>query len=301
MASKTYGSQTAAIGIVRAFNRTVTQRVGALNEAYLELERPLGASRVLWEIAESGTDARSIRNRLDLDSGYLSRLLRMLEGKGLISVEPDSSDQRVRVIRLTEAGRAERAELDRRSNQLAWSLVEGLDDERRSELLEAMKTVQRLLIAGLIDIRVEDPRSDAARFCIESYFDEINRRFDAGFDREANMPGVFAMAEPQGLFLVARLRGEPIGCGGLRFHADEPPDIKRMWISPDARGLGLGRRLLSELERHAREHGATIIRLETNRVLREAIQLYRSAGYVEVPPFNDELYAHHWFEKQLSD
>ena len=225
----------------------------------------------------------------------------MLEGKGLISVEPDSSDQRVRVIRLTEAGRAERAELDRRSNQLAWSLVEGLDDERRSELLEAMKTVQRLLIAGLIDIRVEDPRSDAARFCIESYFDEINRRFDAGFDREANMPGVFAMAEPQGLFLVARLRGEPIGCGGLRFHADEPPDIKRMWISPDARGLGLGRRLLSELERHAREHGATIIRLETNRVLREAIQLYRSAGYVEVPPFNDELYAHHWFEKQLSD
>ena len=72
-----------------------------------------------------------------------------------------------------------------------------------------------------------------------------------------------------------------------------------MWIAPAARGLGVGRRLLGELERYAREAGATVIRLETNRALSEAIVLYRRAGYVEVDAFNDEPYAHHWFEKHL--
>ena len=72
-----------------------------------------------------------------------------------------------------------------------------------------------------------------------------------------------------------------------------------MWVAPAARGLGLGRRLLRELERLARETGARTIRLDTNRVLNEAIRLYRSAGYREVPRFSDERYTHHWFEKPL--
>jgi ribosomal protein S18 acetylase RimI-like enzyme len=96
--------------------------------------------------------------------------------------------------------------------------------------------------------------------------------------------------------LLATLSGEPVGCGALWFHPGEPPDIKRMWVSPQARGLGLGRRLLAELE--ARVEGG-VIRLETNRALVEAIAMYRSAGYVEIEPFNDERYAHHWFEKRL--
>ena len=73
-----------------------------------------------------------------------------------------------------------------------------------------------------------------------------------------------------------------------------------MWVAPEARGLGLGRRLLQELERHARDRGATVLRLETNETLREAIALYRGSGYGEVAAFNDEPYAHHWFEKHLS-
>ena len=72
-----------------------------------------------------------------------------------------------------------------------------------------------------------------------------------------------------------------------------------MWVAGSARGLGVGRRILTELERHARRRGATVVRLETNQQLTEAIQLYRSAGYTEVPAFNDEPYAHHWFEKRL--
>ena len=101
------------------------------------------------------------------------------------------------------------------------------------------------------------------------------------------------------LFLVATLRAEPVGCGALKFHGSEPAELKRMWVAESARGLGLGRRLLGELERHAAAHGASVVRLETNKTLVEAIALYRSAGYLEVAPFNNEAYAHHWFEKQI--
>jgi GNAT superfamily N-acetyltransferase len=107
------------------------------------------------------------------------------------------------------------------------------------------------------------------------------------------------MRRPEGVFVVASLRGEPVGCGGLKFQDPAPPYLKRMWVAESARGFGLGRLLLGELEKRAAEHGASSVRLETNRALTEAISLYRSAGYVEVAPFNDERYAHHWFEKQL--
>src|SRR3954447_997179 len=100
---------------VRSFNRTVTQRVGALHDEYLARGRPLGASRVLWEVGEGPVDVRALRARLDLDSGYLSRLLRALEGEGLVVVAPGSGDRRVRTVRLTPAGRAARALLDRGS------------------------------------------------------------------------------------------------------------------------------------------------------------------------------------------
>ncbi len=102
-----------------------------------------------------------------------------------------------------------------------------------------------------------------------------------------------------GAFLLATLRGEPAGSGALKFHGAEPAELKRMWVAAHVRGLGLGRRLLDELERCARDNGARAVRLETNQSLTEAIALYRSAGYVEVDAFNGEPYAHHWFEKRL--
>jgi ribosomal protein S18 acetylase RimI-like enzyme len=99
--------------------------------------------------------------------------------------------------------------------------------------------------------------------------------------------------------LVAYLRAEPIGCGAVKHRPGGPSDVKRMWVDPAARGLGLGRRLLVELEGLAAEHGVRTLRLETNKSLVEAISLYRSSGWTEVPAFNDERYAHHWFEKRL--
>jgi DNA-binding MarR family transcriptional regulator/GNAT superfamily N-acetyltransferase len=285
---------------VRSFNRTVTQRVGALQDEYLSRGRPLGASRVLWEIGDDATDVRELRARLDLDSGYLSRLLRSLERDGLVVVGADRDDKRVRTARLTAAGRAERDLLDRRSDELARSLLAPLSAEHRERLVEAMGVVERLLTAGLVEVAIEPPTTAAARFCLESYFAELNTRFDTGFDTALSISATPEdLAEPAGLLLVARLHGEPIGCGALKLRGDVPFYIKRMWVAPDARGLGVGRRILRELEDHARRRGAQVVHLETNKALREAASLYRSAGYVEVEPFNDEPYAHHWFEKRL--
>jgi DNA-binding MarR family transcriptional regulator/GNAT superfamily N-acetyltransferase len=278
----------------------VTQRVGALQDGYLARGRPLGASRVLWEVADEGTDVRALRARLDLDSGYLSRLLRTLERDGLVTVGPDPADRRVRSVRPTAAGRAERELLDRRSDELARSLLEPLGQEQRERLVEAMATVERLLTAGIVEVAVEPPTTDAARFCLGSYFAELDRRFDTGFDPGRSISASDAeLTEPAGLLLVAWLHGEPVGCGALKLHRRAPAEIKRMWVAPEARGLGVGRRILAELERHARARGVTVLRLETNRTLREAAGLYRSAGYAEVAAFNDEPYAHHWFEKRI--
>src|ERR1700727_162996 len=163
---------------VRRFNRAVTQRVGALQEEYLAWSRPLGASRLLWEIGD-GADVRSLRSRLDLDSGYLSRLLRRLEDEQLVRVQPDPGDQRVRGARLTAAGHAERQELNQRSDALARSLLAPLNGRQRTRLVEEMGPVERLLTAGLVDIGVVDPASGAAQFCLQSYFAEIDARFDA--------------------------------------------------------------------------------------------------------------------------
>ena len=289
-----------AVAHVRRFNRTVTQRLGVLEDTYLSRSRPIGQARLLWEIGPDGVDVRDLRARLDLDSGYLSRLLRALEADGLVVVEPGTPDRRVRTAHLTTAGLAERGELDRRSDELAAGLLAPLDDGQRERLTAAMADVERLLTASTVTVAQTDPRRPEARFCLAAYAEELDQRFDAGFDPARSIPaGTVDLTPPAGLLLVAVLHGEPVGCGALKFHAGGPAEIKRMWVAPSARGLGLGRRLLVELETRAREHGVRLLHLETNQSLAEAIGLYRSAGYREVPAFNDEAYAHHWFEKVL--
>jgi DNA-binding MarR family transcriptional regulator/GNAT superfamily N-acetyltransferase len=290
----------ATVGRVRSFNRTVTQRVGALHDQYLARDRPLGEARVLWEIGE-GCDVRVLRSRLDLDAGYLSRLLRSLEGDGLVAVGASDHDKRVRTAQLTKAGRAERALLDRRSDALARSLLDPLTEPQRDRLVTAMGEVERLLTAAMIEIDAVDPAHRHAQHCLHAYFAELDRRFETGFDpAHTRAIEVEDMRPPAGVFVMAALRGEPVGCGALRFHAGEPTELKRMWVAPSARGLGVGRRLLTDLEHRAAAAGSHTIHLDTNQALTEAIAMYRSAGYREVGAFNAEPYADHWFEKRLS-
>ncbi|RII17680.1 Acetyltransferase (GNAT) family protein [Streptomyces sp. YIM 130001] len=287
---------------VRHFNRTVTERVGALHDHYLGRDRPVGEARLLWEISEQPQDVRRLRGRLGLDSGYLSRLLRSLESAGLITVDQQPRDRRVRTVRLTAAGRAEHAVLDERSDELAGSLLRPLNTGQRVRLVAAMAEVDRLLTAATVTLDVVDPDHTDARWCLESYFTELQESFDTGFEPGRSLlPDAGELRPPKGLFLVARLRGEPVGCAGLKLPPRAPAEVKRMWVAPGARGLGLARRFLAELESQAARHGRDLLRLDTNKELDSAIGLYRSSGFREVPAFNDEPYAHHWFEKRITD
>lgn len=156
---------------------------------------------------------------------------------------------------------------------------------------------------------VVDARCSDAVSSMTAYFDELSERFPDGFD-----PGDTLVAdagtfdEPNGVFLIARagedfaseeVDGAVIGCGGVH-HLDGPyGEIKRMWVHPDQRGIGLGKRLLSTLEQHGSRLGFGVIRLDTNSVLTEAIRMYESAGYHEIERYNDNPFAKHWFEKTL--
>ncbi|WP_432165433.1 bifunctional helix-turn-helix transcriptional regulator/GNAT family N-acetyltransferase [Streptomyces sp. bgisy031] len=291
----------AQVDAVRRFNRTVTERVGVLHDHYLGLGRPVAEARLLWEIGVQGRDVRWLRERLGLDSGYVSRLLRSLETDGFVTVEPQPQDRRVRTVRLTDAGRAEFAVLDRRSDELAGSLLEPLNTDQRTRLVVAMAEVDRLLTAATVTLDVVDPDRPDARHCLRSYFAEVRERFESGFDPARSLlPDAGELRPPHGLFLVARLHGEPVGCAGLKLPAGAPAEIKRMWVDPRTRGLGLGRRFLAELEARAAQHDHDVLRLDTNKALTAAIGLYHSYGFQEVTAFNDEPYAHHWFEKRIS-
>jgi GNAT superfamily N-acetyltransferase len=163
-----------------------------------------------------------------------------------------------------------------------------------------MGEVERLLASAMVEVRRVDPADPAARYCVGEYFAELDRRFRTGFDPAASISADDdELRFPAGVLLLATLRDEPVGCGALKFHDDGPTELKRMWVAASARGLGIGRRILAELESEAVRRGSRVLHLETNGSLTEAIALYRSSGYVEVDAFNQEPYAHYWFEKRL--
>ena len=236
---------------LRRFNRSYTQRIGVLDDSYLQTGRPLGPSRLFFEIALDGSSVLDLRRRLALDSGYVSRMLRQLEADRLVIVAADPVDRRQRVVRLTGRGTAERRELDNRYGALARQLVAPLSTGQRTELTSALDTADRLLRAATVRFDVVDPRSPDARWAIGEYFrrtrpavpDRLRRRAPRDEDDEAA-----AFAGPDGGFVVIRTDLEAIGCGGLQTVDDATTEIKRMWIHPDWRGLGLGRRLVDHLE-----------------------------------------------------
>ena len=289
------------ITLVRRFNRLVTQRAGALDDHFLGRDRPLGESRVLYEIGSQGADLRELRARLGLDSGYLSRLVQSLAAAGLVKLSAGPEDERVRRAQLTAAGLTEVEEMNRRSDQAAAAILSPLSESQRQRLVAAMSEVHGLLQAAGARIERVDPASPAARWCVSQYFAELASRFEEGFDPGQSIPADDdELRPPRGAFLMASVDGEPVACGALKTISPGFGSLKRMWVSASMRGLGFGRRMLVALEDQARELGFTTLRLETNRALTEAISLYRNSGYAEVAAFNADPYANHWFEKHIS-
>lgn len=287
-----YGQRMDDTAVLRRFNRTYTQRIGALDESFLGTGRPLNVSRLLFEIGPTGAAVRDLRDRLDLDSGYLARMLRRLTGDGLVDVHPDPADRRRRVVTLTPAGERAWHDLDDRSEELAARLVAPLTDRQRARLTEALGTADLLVRAATISLREVAPTEPAAREAAGRYFAELDRRFPHGFD-----PG-----EPDhaGRFLLATSAGAPIAYGGVRHLSARTGEIKRMWVDDGWRGAGLGSRMLRELESLARRLGHRRVVLDTNGTLLEAIAMYERAGYTRIERYNDNPYAEAWFEKRLS-
>ena len=286
------------LGAIRTFNRNLTRRIGALNDSFLGRGRPLGQARLLYEIGAGGVDLRTLRMRLGLDSGYLSRLLRALERQQLIVATSTEADARRRTISLSQRGRRELREYDKRSEEFAQRVLEPLTEDQREKLVAAMVEVDRLLRISTIELELEPADSGDAQSCLTQYYTELSQRFEAGFDPTHSISAsVEELTPPNGLFVIARDAQQPVGCGALKVKADGSGEIKRMWVDRCVRGLGVGQRILARLEEEAYALGVRTLRLETNRALKEAQALYRRCAYREVKAFNSEPYAHHWFEK----
>ncbi len=244
-------------------------------------------------------------DRLQVHPASITNAVDRLEAAGLVERRPHPEDGRATLASITADGRRLVHRATAAVNAEVFTDL-GLDDGEQAALFDLLRRVR--VAAGdfrpddgpVVALAVEDPAAAASQDAIEAYYAELDRRMERGFD-----PGTTIPAEPEdlvppgGAFVVARIDGEVAGCGAVKLHGTGPAEIKRMWVSPSARGHGIGRRLLVELERVAAAHGATVLHLETNRSLHEAIALYRSAGYVEVAPFNDEPHADHWFEKRV--
>jgi DNA-binding MarR family transcriptional regulator len=282
----------------RRFARAVTLEVGALDTSFLGRGRPLGAARVLNAIGRGRTDVADIRDDLGLDSGLMSRMLRSLEEEGLVRTTPHPDDARRRVAVLTPAGRREFQAYEELSNARASALLDRYP--HANELLDAMDLVASALGRDRIAIEEADPTGAAARYCLGEYYAELGRRFAAGFDVSRSLaPDAADMIRPRGAFLLAISDGLPIGCVALKGDGGKAAEIKRLWICPTARGLGLAKRLMHAIETVARELSVQTLRLDTNSALPEAIRLYRTSGWVEIGRFNEDPYPDHFFEKHL--
>ncbi|MFI8240858.1 GNAT family N-acetyltransferase [Streptomyces sp. NPDC085866] len=247
------------VAALRRFNRCFTRRIGALDDHYLGQDRPLGEARLVFEIGE-GASLRELRNRLGLDAGYLSRTAKALEGQGMVRVEAPP--------------------------------------DQRAELTDAMATAQRLLRLAAITVRAVDSASAVARACLEAYAADIDARFPEGFDSAALVRPEEVTGDA-GAFLVAYEEARPVGCGALRRLEPGVGEIRHVRVHAEARRPGLARRLLDGLEREARARGLDVVRLDTHAVLTEAQALYRACGYTEIPRYDDNVHAGHWFEKRL--
>lgn len=160
--------------------------------------------------------------------------------------------------------------------------------------------MDRVVPSQTLEIELAPADGEEARWCLDRYFADLARQLEEGFDAtRTSQVDPIDISPPNGLFLVARRDGRTIGCAALKLRDRVTGEVKRMWVDESARGQGVGRRLLACVEAIARERGVRALRLDTNRSLIGAQALYRSCGFVDIEPFNDEPFAHYWLGKSL--
>ncbi|MGH1414530.1 MAG: bifunctional helix-turn-helix transcriptional regulator/GNAT family N-acetyltransferase [Pelagimonas sp.] len=283
----------------RRLSRAVTTQSGALDTSFLGLGRPLGSARVLNAIGHGKSDVAELRDYLGLDSGLMSRLLRGLETEGLIETKSAAKDARRRVAILTTDGEQAFERYEALSNRAAEDVL--LRYSNPTALLEAMDLVATVLGRDQINIIVADPEDARIQTCVQAYCDELSGILGVVFDRQTSGdPEAESLRSPKGIFLLALSDGLPIGCCGLKGQGGGLGEVKRLWVSPAARGLGLSKTLMTKIEDHARRLGMSRLQLDTNGRLTAALALYRNDGWHEIERYNDNPYAEHFFEKSLS-
>lgn len=284
---------------IRRFNRAVTRETGALDQSFLGRGRPLGPARVINAIGHGHCDLDQLRRYLGVDKTVLSRFLAGLQGDGLLRLAPSAEDGRRRVAELTEAGRAEFKAYEALSDAQAQALLARHPDPKA--LLEAMDLVASALGREDLELVVTTPTDPRALRCLEAYYSELAQRFKQGFDVTLSAdPEASDMCPPRGTFLLALSDGLPMGCVGVKGTDKGYGEIKRLWVSPAARGMGLARQLMMRAEQEARALSIPTLRLDTNSALPEAIALYRATGWTEIDRFNDDPYPDFFFEKAVT-
>ena len=283
-----------AVGRLRRFNRLLTRRIGLVADRYLGSPLSFAQARLLYEVGLLAPLAtHHLRRLLAADPAALSRGLAALEARQLIRRHVDPGNRRNRIVEVTARGRTLLATLDRRADARVAAMIAGLAARDRRGLVEAVDQARRLLLRVVLRIERRGDDDADVRAAQAAYLAEIARRFG----RPLDLWNQGALTPARSLLVVDE--GRPVGCGVLRDLAPGVGEIKRMWLHPDARGLGLGTRLLAALESAARHAGHQAVRLDTNEHLREAIALYESAGYRRIARYNDNPDATRFYAKSL--
>ena len=290
------------VATVRAFNRFYTNRIGVLGERLLRTPHSLTEARVLYELGQRDvTEVADLRRELEIDAGFLSRLLARLQRNGLVGRERSQADARRQRIRLTDEGRAAFAELDRRSAAEIGELLDALGEEDQRRLVAAMDVVRGVL---------EDvPRSDGyvLRPAHAGDFGWIVHRHGVLYAQEYDWDETFEalvarvvadyveQRDPRReAAWIAEVDGEPVGCVLCVRREDDVAQLRLLLVEPRARGRGIGARLIEECLRFAKRAGYRRMTLWTNDVLHEARRLYERAGFELV-----ESAPHHSFGHDL--
>lgn len=289
---------TTHIQRIRRLNRILSRQTGALNQSFLGRGRPLNAARVLWSLAQGKTEVSEIRADLDLDSGLMSRLLRSLEDEGLIETRPGETDARKRTVRFTPAGYEEFKAYDHLSDEVAAKVLENYADQQK--LLEAVDLVASVYGREHIEIIEVDPEDPRFVTCVQSFEREVTEDLNITFSlAKTGTADLSTLRPPKGVCLVALSEDMPIASASVKAHGTGEGEVKRVWVHPSARGLGLSSRMMRQLEERARGFGMRRLVLDTHGKLQAALALYRRSGWVEIDRYNDNPYAQHFFEKHL--